>query len=62
MPNAMQNDRFHFQTVANTRQMEPGKKAKKKTKPEAKTNTNYSTFSIRAPRIYSMGRGITFSL
>ena len=28
----MQNDRFQFQTVANTRQMVPGKKAKKKSK------------------------------
>jgi hypothetical protein len=32
----MQNDRFLFQTVANTRQMVPGKKAKKNPKPEAK--------------------------
>jgi hypothetical protein len=38
----MQNDRFQFQTVANTRQMVPGKKAKK-TKPDAKKNKNYST-------------------
>ena len=28
----MQNDRFQFQTVASTRQMVPGKKAKKKSK------------------------------
>ena len=28
--NTMQNDRFKFQTVANTRQMPPGKKAKNK--------------------------------
>jgi len=34
----MQNDKFKFQTVANTRQMVPAKKSKKNPKPAQKKN------------------------
>jgi hypothetical protein len=43
----VQNDRFEFQTVANTREMVPGKNAKKHTKPEAK-----KTKTILHPFVY----------
>ena len=36
--NTMQNDKFKFQTVANTRQMVPAKKSKKKTQTCSKKN------------------------
>ena len=44
--NAMQNDRFYYQIVANTRQMVSGKKAKKNPKPEAKKQKPFYTPQI----------------
>ena len=44
----MQNDKFKFQTVANTRQMVPAKKSKKNPKPAQKKNPK----TISHPFIY----------
>ena len=55
----MQNDKFKFQTVANTRQMVPAKKSKKNPKPAQKKILKlFHTHFIGVGGAVSMGNDI----